>query len=66
MTDAAQASRAPLRVGFLLDGFEQPRWLALALEQLLKDGCAVPSVVVLNGTPSEQITRLQAYVRNRH
>ena len=66
VTDPARASRAPLRVGFLLDGFEQPRWVALALEQLLKDGCAVPSVVVVNGTPGEQITRLQAYVRNRH
>jgi hypothetical protein len=66
VTDASHASRAPLRVGFLLDGFEQPRWVALALEQLLKAGCAVPSVVVMNGTPGEQITRLQAYVRNRH
>ena len=66
VTDAVRAHGSPLRVGILLDSFDQPRWIARALELLWADGHCVPTVVVLNGTMPTETSRVRAWIRNRN
>lgn len=62
-------SQPRLRVGLLLDGFEQPRWIARIVEALISSTCVELSLVVLNDTPaspSPRLTRIRSWIRNRH
>jgi len=41
----------PLRVGFLVDGFRQPRWVARVIEEVKSSAAAEIVLVIRNGAP---------------
>lgn len=62
-------SQPRLRVGLLLDGFYQPRWIARIVEKLVSSHCVDLSLVVLNDPPASprpSLTRARSWIRNRH
>ena len=56
-----------LRVGLLIDGLEQPRWVRTALEEVKRGGDAEVVVLVRDATPPPPAeSKLRTYMRNRH
>jgi hypothetical protein len=59
-------SSRKLRVGLLIDGLQQPRWVRAALEEVARAGDAEVVLLIRDATPpSPPETKLRTYARNR-
>lgn len=64
----ATSPQRPLRIGLLLDGYSQPRWVARVIESLAGSSALELSLIVLNDTPAlppQRFGRVRSWVRNR-
>ena len=62
-------SRAPLRVGLLLDDMTQPAWAARAISELLQSPTIHVALLIVNDTPASPRVpwqRLRSWIRNRN
>jgi hypothetical protein len=66
-------SRPPLRVGLLIDSYQQPAWVLATIDDIQKSSVATISLVVRNASPGavaaprgSTATRLSRWYANRH
>lgn len=65
MTNAANDSKRPLRIGLLVDSLTQPRWVSKIINDIQSSDFAEICLVVENQATSESLGRLQSYWKNR-
>src|SRR5215213_5066723 len=65
MTNAANDSKRPLRIGLLVDSLTQPSWVSKILNDIQSSDFAELCLIVKNEATSEPLGRLQSYWKNR-
>jgi hypothetical protein len=65
MTEAANDSKRPLRIGLLVDSLTQPRWVSKIINDIQASDFAEICLVVKNEATSEPLGRFQSYWKNR-
>ena len=68
MTDAPETAKPPLRVGLLIDSFEQPQWVFNVIRDIQSSRIAKVCVVVKNEATLDEANggRLRSYWKNRN
>src|SRR5215213_3804086 len=66
MTNAANDSKRPVRIGLLVDSLTQPRWVSKILNDIQSSDFAELCLIVKNEATSEPLGRLQSYWKNRN